>query len=525
MSSEIPKNELPPKIPPTETPPEPAKPLVEEKPLVSEIPPSTDVPPKEEVPTENPLDVYMDKQSEKLSGLIDGATDKLEHAVSKTIDLTYNGVKKGIKETPVVAEKIYKGASSILESAYKELYKIPEVNRLVGKLEIGYNQFWADKHEEKAVALKGEMDSCVSKISNLDETKSKLLSIIESLGSRGEKFMLTVRDIDRQREDYVTKQERIHTKLEARQETIDGYMGKRDLVADRLIGYYDKELGPMNEKIEKLGTERNEYELAVTVTELRHRQLEEQNSFTEARKKEIEALYRSLDMTDKEIRKDPGIMEFEAELKSSREKMRKEREVLAEKRLEIDERVAKAEAKANPYRDERNEFVRVTKRGKIDIKVAPKVDEIPYEGRKDVDRTGAPLPKEEYRETTRARNVILDENLPAGGFAGEGASRVEGNESNEDKRPKLEAYVTEWNKLPGNIKNADLLPKIDNVDFYRTLKGLNKDFKLSMSEFKKVLTGYYKVKGKLTGPAKVALDRAFPAWEAEIKRVNKRNKS
>jgi len=483
----------------------------------TEIPPASKIPPPPEIPpAEKPVEKppVLSESGEK------SANESSEKPAEKVTDILSGGNKSFFSK---MSEK----ASALMEDAYKGLYEIPIVNRLVGKFEIGFNQFWADKHENKAVALKGEIDSFSGKISGLDESKRGLLSVVEDLKRDGmpgsESILIKLRDLDRQKENYLNKKDKIQSKLEARKGKVEGYMQERDLVANRLVEYYDRELGPMDKQLEKLDMERGELELSVTVTEIRHRQLGETLSSLEQRKDKLEKALKASGMEEKDIKKFGAVEQWNELIYNGRERIRKDKELLAEQRIALDKRVSKAEAKADPYRDEREEFVRVTKRGRIDIKVPPKIEGKPFEGRKDIDQeTGTPLPKTEYRETTRARDVIQGETLPAGGFMAEG---VENAESREDRRPTLENYVTQWNMLPGNIKNLNLLPKIDTVDFFRTIKGITKEFKMSMPEFKKVLAGYYKVKGKLTEPAKAALDRAFPAWEYKIRQDEARNKS
>ena len=55
---------------------------------------------------------------------------------------------------------------------------------MVGKLEIAYNQYWIDRHEEKAVEQKGRMDGFDVKIGALDHAKSEIESMIENLGNK-----------------------------------------------------------------------------------------------------------------------------------------------------------------------------------------------------------------------------------------------------------------------------------------------------------------------------------------------------
>ncbi len=44
-------------------------------------------------------------------------------------------------------EKMSDKGIKIAGRVYKGLYDIPIINRVVGKLEIAYNQFWIDRHQ------------------------------------------------------------------------------------------------------------------------------------------------------------------------------------------------------------------------------------------------------------------------------------------------------------------------------------------------------------------------------------------
>ena len=403
--------------------------------------------------------------------------------------------------------KMSEKASSILNGAYEGLYKIPIVNQFVGKLEIGYNQFWADKHEEKAVALKGEADAYDIRMGGLEDAKRGLLAVVDELKRTGgmtgsEKISLKINDLDRQMADFKTKKEKIQTKLEAKNEKVSGYMRDRDDVANKLIEFYDSKLEPMEKKLEKLDSEKNEHELAVTVTELKHRELEESLSSIEKNKEISERGLKLSGMSDKEIENFAPIKELNIQIREAREKMKKEMEALDERSRAIDKKVADVNAKANPKRDERNEFVRVTQRGRVDTSAPEKVDEIPFEGRTDVDpRTGDPLSREEYVERTRARNIVGLDNAPD--------SEPESGEVERGELAPLDDFINSWNDLPGDVRDNDLLPKIDPDDFYRTLKRLDGGFKLTSPEFQEVLVGYYRVKMKLTKPVTDAISATF----------------
>jgi len=71
-------------------------------------------------------------------------------------------------------EKMSEEGIKIASQVYEGLYNTPHVNRIVGKLEIAYNQFWIDKYQQKAAKFKGKIDSLDLRIGAIDESKKKL---------------------------------------------------------------------------------------------------------------------------------------------------------------------------------------------------------------------------------------------------------------------------------------------------------------------------------------------------------------
>lgn len=76
-------------------------------------------------------------------------------------------------------ERMSDKAKEYAGRAYEGLYKIPVVNRVVAKVEIAYKQFWADRHEEKAVKFKGKIESINQRDSLLVASKNEIRTTIE----------------------------------------------------------------------------------------------------------------------------------------------------------------------------------------------------------------------------------------------------------------------------------------------------------------------------------------------------------
>lgn len=97
-----------------------------------------------------------------------------------------------------------------MSKLYEGMYKIPVVNRAVAKMEIAYNQFWIDTKEEKAVELKGKMDSLDLQKNAISQSK-KILSIMDDFKKNGNpgftSLQLKIKDIEKKEEKISNKKD------------------------------------------------------------------------------------------------------------------------------------------------------------------------------------------------------------------------------------------------------------------------------------------------------------------------------
>jgi len=272
--------------------------------------------------------------------------------------------------------RMSEGGKKLANQAYEGLYKIPGVNRVVGKLEITYNQFWIDKHEEKAVDFKNKMDGLALKASAFEQSKKEIESAIEDLKSQNipgveyESLQLKIKIIDQQKINLLNEKDKAQSKFEARENKAKLYINERDRVADKFIGRYNEKLKPMEKEIENLQTCKDQVDLDIAVTEVKHKEQIAKLDGIEKRKAQVEEALRKTGMSEKEIGKFEAIKTLAGFLADSREKIRLEKENLAQRKAKINEKIARVDAKANPYRDKREEFTRVKEGRSIKIEVA-----------------------------------------------------------------------------------------------------------------------------------------------------------
>jgi hypothetical protein len=365
--------------------------------------------------------------------------------------------------------KMSEGGAKIANQVYEGLYKIPGVNRIVGKLEIAYNQFWINLHQKKAVQFKEKMDSLDLRISALDQSRKEIESAIESLKSQNipgvESLQIKLQDIDRQKVGLLNEKDRAQSKFEARENKLKLYTNERDRVANKLIEHYEEKLRPMEEELERLQTFNDQIDLLVVVTEAKHKEQLAKLGDIEKKKTQIEEALRRTGMSEKEIRKLEAIKQLDKALADGREKIRIERENLARRKAEINKRIAKVDAKANHYRDKREEFVRVKEGRPIKIEVAKRQRGAEFRG------------EEEIRAHTRSEATHRE-------------SKTETESAEDKERLQTAAYIDGWNAfLKETYKEKAEL--IDPEDFLRAT-GLSENFRLGFEDFKNILRKYLK---------------------------------
>jgi hypothetical protein len=380
----------------------------------------------------------------------------------------------------------------IASQAYEGLYKIPGVNRVVGKMEIAYNQFWIDKHEEKLVEFKNKMDRLGLKSEAFEQSKKEIESVIENLKQENipgvESLELKVKVIDQQKINLLNEKNKVQSKFEARENKIKLYTNERDRVADKLIGRYEEKLKPMEKELENLQTCKDQADLVIAVTEVKHKEQIAKLDGIEKRKTQVEEALRRTGMSEKEIRKFEAVKTLEGFLSQGRENIRTEKENLSQRKAEINAKIAKVDAKANTYRDKREEFTRVKEGRPLKINVE-------FKG------------TEGTTSHTRAENSGYESSRT---YERESSVEAEEETVEEDKeRLKILDYISGWNsylqekygkKLPGEL--------IDPKDFLRSTR-LSAEHKLDFKDLKNILTKYYKFRKIPADKLNNSIDKFF----------------
>jgi len=395
-------------------------------------------------------------------------------------------------------ERMPEQAKNIANQVYEGLYKTPGINKIVGKLEIAYNQLWIDKHQEKAAKLKEKIDGFDLRINALNQSEKEIKLAIEDLKQQNipgvESLQIKIQDIERQKEELSNKKDRVQSKFEERENKLKLYVNERDLVADRFITHYEEKLEPLESELKKLQNYRNQLDLLAVVTEAKYKEQSAKLDNLRKKKVQIENTLHHAGMSEKEIRKNEAIKQFEKIILENQKKIRSdyslEKEKLTRSKAEINKKIAKVDAKANPYRDKREEFVRIKERRPIRMEVAPRQKE----EFKDEEKIEA-HPRIEVRP--------VEKSIP-------NKSGAEKEPKNKEKLP-ISDLLHYWNNFLREVyKNEAML--IDEKDFLRDflqLINLPKDSKLDFEDFKDVLGKYLKSRKLSKKQFKQSIDKFF----------------
>lgn len=368
---------------------------------------------------------------------------------------------------------------------YEGLSDIPGV---IGKLAIAYNKFWIDRHERKAVQLNTKLDGLGLKVAALEESKQALTSAIEELKVDNlpgvASLRLQVKAIDQQINAVLTEQDRIQSKLEARQDKAKAYTNDRDAIADKLIGRYQEELVPMERELERLQTSRSQMDLLMAATEIKHSRELERLDGIESRKIQVEEALRRSGMSDKAVKNHGGLVELARLLAEGRGKVRAEQEKLAKGRREINQNIARVDAQANPYRDKVEEFGRVKASRPVVIEMPTRRSAPSFQGTEDM--AGRP------RTESRAPETVVgdDEEDTAD-------TDIETTPEVNNGRLELSFLVKAWNThlYQAHDWGVKHVNNIKEKDFIKSTS-IPSSFPLGFEEFRTLLVRYYKVKFK-----------------------------
>jgi len=358
----------------------------------------------------------------------------------------------------------------VVSRVYEGLYEVPVLNRIIGKMEIAYNQSWADQHQKEALELKSDLDKIDFRIDAFDQSKKEIESVIEDLKKENipgvtDSLQLKIQNVERKKAKLLNKKDKIQSRIEAKENKMKTYINKRDYVVDKFINRYEGRLEPMEVELEKLQTYKNEVDLLVATTEVRYK---EQLASLENKKARIISALRKTGMSERKIRNFENVKEFNKILKDRRKRAKAAKERLEKRKIKISQKIAKVDAKANSYRDKREKFIRIKNRKPI-----------------------------EFNVKTRRREEAKDQDQEEVLSHNWGAESASVEKEEEKEKRTVKEYIEFWNNsVTKDAGGAEKL--IIEIKYFEKTARLSKNFNLSFEDFKKILGKYLKVKGMST---------------------------
>jgi hypothetical protein len=364
-----------------------------------------------------------------------------------------------------------------VSSMFESIKNIPTMNRFTAKIGIAYNQFFIDKKEGKQIDLKDRMDDLDLNLKNLNESKQKMQQVIENLKNGGEtgysSMILEVKNIEKKELEESNKKDRLQSKIEKRENKIKLYTNKRDKIANTMVEKYDKKLSPIEENLENLETERNMLEMFKVGKEAEIEGINDRINFIDKQKQIVVEGLLAQGITADKIDRNIHVIKFTKDVNSYINQILDIRLNIEKRSENINKKIEKADKKANPYKDRRNEFIRITEKRPIKINLEERAN----------------LNQNEIREETIEHTRIDNPETNTPKFASFQTTVDSGYQESGD-RIKFYEILSGYNsaiKEDGN--NNGLL--INEAIAYKTV---NRNVKFTKEKFVEFAKAYYQMK-------------------------------
>lgn len=392
--------------------------------------------------------------------------------------------KSDIKETAKVISpentKTWKEMSEegkeIISKPYRIVEKVSFFNRVLAKMSIAYNQFRINDKEGNSVVSKNKMDVLNIKSKASNASKNELLQIIEDMKKDGtpgvSSLLLKIKEIEKNEREINNAKDKIQSSIEKRENQIKLFANKRDQVAEKLIGHFEKKLAPIEEKLLGLEDSKNRLGLCILVSEAKHEESTRKLAVLNEKRAKLMATYSKLGYSESKTKRDAVIKLYDEQIKSSEEKIIKEIKKNTKKQNEINEKIAKTDAKAAPYRDKKNQYIRI-KDGRP-IKIELEERNVPRENMTRETTSSFPRPESSNKNAPTPKLNVTESSNP----------QVDGAPTALDLIKKYNDYL-EQHKANKNIR-------IDQISFLRETT-LRENNRLTTVKFIQIIKQYYKV--------------------------------
>jgi hypothetical protein len=398
------------------------------------------------------------------------------------------------------ADSIFSGlsddAKELFANVYESLYKIPVANKLAAKLAISYQQFWLDRHQEKAQKPYEEVMKEVTRIETLKQHNDNLRQKIAQETDFKKKTELSKKlyNNDKELSKLEKSRNKAQSKVEKRQNKMALYANERNSIALKLIDYYDDKLVPIESEISNIKLYETEAELIVAELEIQN---EERQLELGAKQQQLESELSDLrqNFSDKEINKHGYVDELKNEIFVIKKEIIEAKEEVRQILLDITKQRQRAEKRANPYRDKKAAFEAVTKRSFMSYSMPSREYTVANE--------------EVYQTTTHPRNITESADSKDSNSFQSPESAEKSNKRNvgeySNPNPKVSDLVDSWNKyISDGRRKLNIAPTMLGPESL-----LAPDSHISLPSFKKWLLKRYNIVRYNSMPDRVQLNEEF----------------
>jgi len=400
----------------------------------------------------------------------DSASEKpLTPASEGTPEITGEKLKADLSpENRGFFSRMSESAHKLVTGLYERVYSIPGVNRVVGRIEIAFNQIWVDKHQERAIELAARIGSIDSTISPLEKSKEEIKAVIISLQKQGipgsESLNSKVKEIEGTVGRLMMQRESTRIKLEDRNGKLRTCTEQRDVVANKLISHYGEQLRPIEAELDILRAHKDGADLEIAVAKARHNEQVVRLKGVEDEMARVKEILLETGMSEDDVEKFEAIRQMTGMLAGGYQKIRAEEESLSQKKALIEKKIGETRARTRPYLSRMQEFDRI----KLNRPSAQKV----------------PLNWE---------STVPEVNTEA---SAETESSVEGAESRE--QITIGSFIKSWNDYLLYKNGNRPIPENINENDFLNITHLSPEFRIKFDDFKNILENYFKSKNLLT---------------------------
>ncbi|EKE11753.1 MAG: hypothetical protein ACD_15C00027G0002 [uncultured bacterium] len=382
---------------------------------------------------------------------------------------------------------------------YDQSQEMSITGRMMNRISIAYNGFWAGHHERRAVAQKNRLDASNLLINNLDQSIAAMRGTIENLQRQGmpgtASIQLQIRTIEERRNNELRNRDIIQTELESREGRMNNYTNRRDRAVDRLVGVYDERLRLMQNELANLQSQRNLMDIEIARAEMGNRDTLARLRTLEEQKAQIAEALALSGMSTRAVRIDSTIRLFDQMIREGNEQIQANRNMWTERKTRINASIAEMDRRSNPHRDNREQLIRIKEGRPLDLDVETRM-------------RGENPDVMADTEVRNRRNAA-----EAGATANDGAHRGNATQAESRERLRIDDMVSGWNRylqaeFGDSMTTGENSAVLDLADFLNRSR-LSAGDGWDVEGFRTLLQVYYRTTRNRNGRLNEAIERFF----------------